>query len=295
MPTRVVTDSVASIPAAQAKSAGIDVVSLFVNDGERHEADSDIDLPSFYKRLADMRQLPTSSQPSVESLVTVFERAIGEGSDAIGVFISSKMSGTVDTARMAADMVLKRSPGRRIEIVDSGSNSMEEGFAALSAAGSPVPVATSSSADAAVARLAGRATCSHRVLEYLRVEAYQARIRVARPASAIRPISLRARPDRLIREGAHHRTRAAESRGLCRGVKARGLRRVVVHYIGDQEPARRFATEAIEPIAQAAVDVIPVSAVIGLHVGPAVGIVYETELEPTPVTTSARRLLPDAS
>jgi hypothetical protein len=48
-------------------------------------------------------------------------------------------------------------------------------------------------------------------------------------------------------------------------------------HIADRELAERYAREQIEPIAGAPVRVIPVSPVVGLHVGPAVAIVYETQ------------------
>ena len=54
-----------------------------------------------------------------------------------------------------------------------------------------------------------------------------------------------------------------------------GLKNVVVHYIGNPDGAVNWAKEAIEPIAGKGVSVIPVSPVIGLHVGPAIGVVYE--------------------
>lgn len=58
-------------------------------------------------------------------------------------------------------------------------------------------------------------------------------------------------------------------------VEAYGLKRVMVHYIGDKNPAVAWAREVVEPLVGHAVDVLPVSPVIGLHVGPAVGIAYE--------------------
>ena len=50
-----------------------------------------------------------------------------------------------------------------------------------------------------------------------------------------------------------------------------------VHYIGSAAPAIKWAREAIEPVVGHAVEVLPVSPVIGVHVGPAVGIAYECE------------------
>ena len=58
-------------------------------------------------------------------------------------------------------------------------------------------------------------------------------------------------------------------------VEKHGLKNVVVHYIGDKTPAVAWAHEVVEPLLGRTVQVLPVSPVIGLHVGPAVGIAYE--------------------
>ena len=58
-------------------------------------------------------------------------------------------------------------------------------------------------------------------------------------------------------------------------VEQHGLKHVVVHYIGDKAPAVAWAREVVEPLIGRTVSVLPVSPVIGLHVGPAVGLAYE--------------------
>jgi len=300
MPTSVVTDSVASIPPADAEGLGVDVVSLFVNDGERHEADLEIDLSSFYRRLADMKHLPTSSQPSVDSLVQAFQRAVQRGSDVVGVFISTKMSGTCETALLAADMVREQHPAARIEIVDSGSNSMEEGFAALAAtraarAGETLDRCVHAALDTARRT---RYLFTPATLEYLRRGG-----RIG-GASALVGQLLQIKPILTVQHGetdtfakvrTQSRALAEMARVFAEDIAQRGLERVVVHYIGDRGPADTFAVEHIEPIAGRDVSVVPVSAVIGLHVGPAVGLVYETTREPAVPTSSAQLLLSDRS
>ncbi len=54
-----------------------------------------------------------------------------------------------------------------------------------------------------------------------------------------------------------------------------GLKRLAVHYIGDKAPALEWARETIVPLVGREVPVLPVSPVLGVHVGPAVGIAYE--------------------
>ena len=86
---RIITDSVASIPAEIAKDRNIEVVSLFVrHDGVEYE-DATMDLDDFYSRIDQMvDDLPTSSQPSQLTLETLFENAAQAGDDVLGVFIS---------------------------------------------------------------------------------------------------------------------------------------------------------------------------------------------------------------
>ena len=54
-----------------------------------------------------------------------------------------------------------------------------------------------------------------------------------------------------------------------------GLKRLAVHYIGDKAPALEWAKSAIWPLVGHETPVLPVSPVLGVHVGPAVGIAYE--------------------
>ena len=58
-------------------------------------------------------------------------------------------------------------------------------------------------------------------------------------------------------------------------VAACGLKNLTVHYIGSKVPAEAWAEEVINPLVGFKARVIPASPVIGVHVGPAVGIAYE--------------------
>ena len=94
MALHVVTDSTSYLPAADLARLGIAVVPLFVTDGDAVSAETDLDFADFYRRLEDTRVLPTSSQPSLESLVAAFRRGAEAGDEVLGVFLSSRMSGT---------------------------------------------------------------------------------------------------------------------------------------------------------------------------------------------------------
>lgn len=127
----VVTDSSAYIPATALRGLNIPVIPLWLIWGDERFRDGvDIDPPTFYRRLRESKMFPTTSQPSAGEFVEFF-RQVGAGADAIvGVFISSKLSGTIPSAEAAKEQL----PEMTIRIVDSLSTSMGLGFSALAAA-----------------------------------------------------------------------------------------------------------------------------------------------------------------
>jgi len=284
MPVSVVTDSVASIPADEVADLGIDVVSLYVNDGDTNQRELDMDVAEFYRRLPSLKTPPTSSQPSIESLLVAFRSAIEKGSDVVGVFISQKMSGTFETARLAADMIRSEHPDARIEIVDSESNSMQEGFAVLAAAKAALAEET---LERCVQAAKDTITRTRYLFTPASLEPLRRGGRIGN-ASALLGGLLQIRPILTVQNGetttfakvrTQGRALAEIARKFTEDVSEYGLAQVVVHYIGEPGPAEAFAAEFIEPVAGRPVQIVPVSPVVGVHVGQAVAIVYQTERE----------------
>jgi DegV family protein with EDD domain len=282
MTVRVVTDSVASIPEHEVQEEGIEVVSLYVHDGETNRRELDMDVASFYERIRDMRILPTSSQPSVESFVEAFRRGLEHGAEVLGVLVSHKMSGTMESARIAADMVLAEKPGSRIELLDTGSNSMMEGFGVLAAA----RAANAGESIERCKELARETLDRTRFLFAPESLEYLRRGGRIGAASALIGGLLQIKPILTVENGetsefakVRSRRRALDTivKQFSDDIATYGLRQVIVHYIGDSDPAERFARERIEPLVGGPVRVLPVSPVVGLHVGPVVAIIYETE------------------
>lgn len=284
MTVRVITDSTNYIPGAELERLGIARVSLSVHDGSALASETDMDLGAFYRRLKDMRVLPTSSQPSPDEIRALFEKIVNDGDEAIGLFLSSGMSGTVQSAQLAADMVRESHPGASIAVFDTGSNSMQEGFAVLAAA-----EAAHAGADLAACEEAARQTTlrtrylfAPRSLEYLRRGG-----RIG-GASALLGSLLGITPILTVENGvvevkAKVRTfvRALDTIAdeFAADIREHGFRRAVVHSIAAREEAERFAADRIAPLCGEPVSVVEIGPVIGLHVGPAVGLVYETEKE----------------
>lgn len=126
----VVTDSTAYIPETALGEFSIPVIPLWVIWGDERFRDGvDIDPPTFYKRLEGSDSFPTTSQPSVGEFVEFFKK-VSAGADAIvGVFISSRLSGTIASAIGAQEQI-----DVPLRIVDSLSASMGLGFCVLAAA-----------------------------------------------------------------------------------------------------------------------------------------------------------------
>jgi DegV family protein with EDD domain len=127
----VVTDSTAYIPKEALGDFDIPVIPLWLIWGDERFRDGvDMEPQEFYERLKGSKTFPTTSQPSAGEFADFFRQA-GGGADAIvGVFISSKLSGTVPNAQAA----LPQLPDLNIRIVDSLSISMSLGFCVLAAA-----------------------------------------------------------------------------------------------------------------------------------------------------------------
>ena len=128
---RIVTDSTADLTKEQQQAAGITVVPLNVHFGDQVFRDHvDLTADEFFHRLKASTQLPRTSQPSVGVFEEAYRTLRENGDDIVSVHLSSKVSGTYNSALMAANAVDEQA----IEVVDSLSTSMALGFMALEGA-----------------------------------------------------------------------------------------------------------------------------------------------------------------
>ena len=281
MAVRVVTDSTSYIPAAESAELGINVVQLSATLGGVTRTEDEIDAEAFYRAMRQTGETPTSSQPTVASMVEAFESPVSEGHEVVAVLLSSKMSGTYETALMAREQVAARHPGARIEVVDSLSNCMEEGFAVLAAARVARDGGTVESAAAAARETTNRTRWlfAPASLEYLRMGG---RIGNAR---ALLGSLLQVRPILTVVDGVTSTVRSVRTQRRAMETIAdmvaldsekHGLADIVVHHILDVEEAEALA-DILSPRLGLRPRVQLIGPAIGLHVGPGtLGVVYET-------------------
>ncbi|NUQ56762.1 MAG: DegV family EDD domain-containing protein, partial [Dehalococcoidia bacterium] len=133
MAVQIVTDSTCDLPREIVEEYGITVVPLTVFFGEEALLDGvEIGADAFYERLGTSHDLPRTSQPSAERFRQVYEGLAGETSEIVSIHLSSKLSGTLNSASVARDQVAHG--GLHIELIDSYTVSLGLGLVVLEAA-----------------------------------------------------------------------------------------------------------------------------------------------------------------
>ncbi len=129
----LVTDSTADLPQEIVAQYSITVIPLaIIWEGETLRDGVDILPDDFYKRLAGSKSLPTTSLISVADMQATFERLLAQDYDVLGIFLSSKFSGTVQSALQARENLAKAA--NKIAVVDSLLTIMAMGWSVLTAA-----------------------------------------------------------------------------------------------------------------------------------------------------------------
>jgi DegV family protein with EDD domain len=112
----IVTDSTAYLDDAYVKEHDIRVVPLkVIMDDVSYREGVDISNEEFYLRLKESPSFPTTSQPSAGEFLDAYKEMAGRYDQLLSVHISSGISGTCESARLAA-AEMEDYP---IEIIDS--------------------------------------------------------------------------------------------------------------------------------------------------------------------------------
>lgn len=130
MSIKIITDSSCDLPPELIKEHDITVVPLSVSfeNGETFIEGVDITPEQFWERLAVSGELPKTSRPSPDSFATAFRESLKHYSSVIFLGISSAISGTFESAQLAA-----RSVAGDIHLIDSLTGSLGLGVLAVRA------------------------------------------------------------------------------------------------------------------------------------------------------------------
>lgn len=127
----IITDSTAYIPKDLSTKYNITVAPQVLIWGEKTYLDDvDIKPTEFYERLKTATVMPTTSQVTIAAFKQMFDDFLEQDYQVLAILVSSKLSGTIDSAIQARAML----PGKPIEIVDSYTVAMALGFQVLAVA-----------------------------------------------------------------------------------------------------------------------------------------------------------------
>ncbi len=274
MPVALVTDSTASLPAETVDERGITVVPLQVVLGtSSHDECGEDAVTSAMLAEALRDRIPVStSRPSPAAIAEIYERLAAEGAEAIvSVHISSELSGTFESAQMAA-----RRSSVPVTLIDSRQVGMATGFAVLAAADAIDGGADAAAAGAAARERAGATTSLFYVdtLEYLRRGGrVGAAAALLGSALSVKPILRvedgRVGPFEKVRTSAKAMSRLEEV-----AVEAAGAAEVdlaVAHLASPDRAgqlAERLTSRLARQLGGRSVWLGEVGAVLGAHVGP---------------------------
>lgn len=265
----IVTDSTADLPPALTAARSVTVVPLTLHFEGRSLLDGvDISPAEFYRKLPSANTHPTTSQPSPGRFAEVYSALLDNHDAVVSVHISEKLSGTVASARQAAEMT----DASRVHVIDSEVVSMSLGLLTLVAAALAAQDFDAAAIENRIVAMRPQVQTYFSVatLEFLRRGG-----RIGR-ASALLGSVLQVKPVLCIRDGlvtplervrtfdrALNRvielTRAVDTgKGVC----------LIVGHADSQADAERIARE-LEPIADTLM-IQPLGPVVGAHAGPGV-------------------------
>ncbi|SCY31923.1 DegV family protein [Alkaliphilus peptidifermentans] len=281
MAIKILTDSTSYINDSIKKLLDIRTISLRVEFPDKTFKETDLNNTSFYEMMEE-KGIPKSSQPSIGELYTEMENVIKPGDDLVCILLSSEMSGTYATTHMAKDMILKNYPNANIEIIDSRSNCMQLGFAAIEAA----KAAKDNESLEQVINAANENIKKSRFLFIPDNLKYLEKGGRIGKANAIIGNLLKIIPILTVENGVTTIFKKVRTKKkavitiveqVLEDIKNYGLGEVVVHHINCFDEAENIVNE-IKKFIDVDIKIQDIGPVIGLHVGPgAIGVAYYTK------------------
>lgn len=280
---KVVTDSTSYISEDVAKDLDISIVSLNVILNGKSYREVELKNKVFYEEMEKSEEIPTSSQPSMDEMINAFKAIAKEGNDIVGIFISSKMSGTYSTAHLIKEMVNEEYPDVRIEIVDSTTNCMQMGYQVIQAA----RLAKEGKSIEEVVKVAESTAEKSRFLFTPDTLKYLKKGGRIGGAAALFGAILQIRPILTVENGVttvfdkvRTKKRAVDTivNKVLKDIEKKGLGEVIVHHIDCEKEGMELAKKLSDAL-NVSVGIQSIGPIIGLHVGPgSIGVAYYTEL-----------------
>ncbi len=131
MEYKIISDGSCDLNPEDAKEMGVHVVPFYVSfDGENYKKEmEDIAVRDFYQEMLDNPKVfPKSSLPSITDFEDVFRKYVEEGKAIICICITTKFSGSFNSATNAKNIILEEYPDAKIKVIDSNINTVLQGL-----------------------------------------------------------------------------------------------------------------------------------------------------------------------
>lgn len=132
----IFSDGSCDLPPQLVKEKDVAVVPFYVSfDDERYQKEiEEISVRDFYQRMVDEpRVFPKSSMPSVQDYMDAFLPVVKQNTPIICICITTKFSGSMQSAVNARNMLLEEYPDARITVIDATINTVLQGLYVLEA------------------------------------------------------------------------------------------------------------------------------------------------------------------
>lgn len=283
MSVKIITDSTSYIDEKLRKDLDITILSLYVSFEDESIKETEIENDIFYQKM-EQKGIPLSSQPTPNEIYEKMVEIVSNGDDLLCILLSSDMSGTYNSVCKISENVLEEYKDRKIYVLDSRSNSMQLGFAAIVSA----RAAAEGKDIEEVRKVAEENIKRSRFifipdnLEYLKKGG-----RIG-GGSALIGNMLKIIPILTVKDGKTSilktvRTKVKAVKTMVDKVVEDNLEyfieEVIVHHINCYDEAKVLANKLKEKL-NMTVNIVDIGPVIGVHVGPgAIGIAYYTKNE----------------
>ncbi|NLL82276.1 MAG: DegV family protein [Tissierellia bacterium] len=269
---KIVTDSTSYISKDFVELNDIKVVPLsYVFDGETYTEGFKGEFDEFFHKLETTRLFPTTSQPSTGEFYNVFKECLEEGNEVIAILLSSKLSGTYNSALLAKNML----GDKRVTIIDSETSASNLRFLVEDAL-----------------ELASKGKSSQEIAEYLNKKKKEMHIflttgsleylrrggRLSSVGSTVGNL-LNIKPIIELQDG--ELKLIGKVRGTNKALSyminkiPTNVQKISICHISNMDVAEKLKTELESKFSEATISIDDLGPVIGAHLGPrTLGVVY---------------------
>ena len=133
----IISDGSCDLPVTLTQEKNITVVPFYVSFDDEHylKENVEIGIRDFYQQMVDKKGIyPKSSMPSVQDYEDAFLPFVKEGLPLICICITTKFSGSMQSALNAKALLLEHYPNAQITVIDATVNTVLQGQYVLEAA-----------------------------------------------------------------------------------------------------------------------------------------------------------------